>query len=142
MEWGDWALENAALLVAHLERHGIGMTWPEAHDQLLRSAQWLETPVYVDDGEGGFSPLAPAIPASERPDFVEEVAAGIVLDEGRQFFPVDPATAETPIAIPWALASELVHRLSLLLAQRLMELPGTTGGHHASCRTVTSRLPP
>lgn len=53
----------------------------------------------------------PAIPTSECPDFVEKVAAGIVLDEGRQFFPLDPAKAETPIAIPWALASELVHVL-------------------------------
>lgn len=126
MELEDWALENAAVLVAHLERHGLGMTWTEAHDQLLRSARWLETPVYVDDGEGDLYPLAPATPARECPDFVEEVAAGIVLDEGRPFFPLDPAKAETPIAIPWALASELVHRLSLLLAQRLMELPGTT----------------
>lgn len=125
MQLEDWALENAAVLVAHLERHGLGMTWTEAHDQLLRSARWLETPAYVDDGEGGLSPLAPAVPAPECPDFVEEVAAGIVLDEGRQFFPLDPAKAETPIAVPWALASELVHRLSLLLAKRLMELPGT-----------------
>lgn len=126
MELGDWALENAALLVAHLERHGLGMTWTEAHDQLLRSARQLESPVYVDDGEGGLSPIAPAIPASECPDFVEEVAAGIVLGGGRQFFPLDPAKAETPIALPWALASELVHRLSVLLSERLMELPGTS----------------
>ncbi|MGN6576093.1 MAG: hypothetical protein ACTHKG_10405 [Nocardioides sp.] len=53
MQLEDWALENAALLVAHLERHGLGMTWTEAHDQLLRSARWLETPVYVEDGGGG-----------------------------------------------------------------------------------------
>lgn len=126
MELEDWALENAALLVAHVERHGIAMTWTEAHDQLLLSARWLETPVYVDEGEGGLVPLAPAVPACQCPDFVEEVAAGIVLDEGRQFFPLYPATAETPIAVPWALASELVHRLSVLLSERLMELPGTT----------------
>jgi hypothetical protein len=126
MELEDWALENAALLVSHVERHGIAITWSEAHDQLLRSARWLETPVYVDDGEAGLSPLASAVPGSQRPDFVEEVAAGIVLDEGRPFFSLDPAKAETPIALPWALASELVHRLSLLLAQRLMELPGNT----------------
>ena len=126
MKLEDWALENAALLVAHVGRHGIAITWNEAHDQLLRSAPWLETPVYVDDGEVGLSPLAPAVPASESSDFVEEVAAGIVLDEGSQFFPVHPATAETPIAVPWALASELVHRLSVLLSERLMELRGTT----------------
>jgi hypothetical protein len=48
------------------------------------------------------SPLAPAVPACECPDFVEEVAAGIVLDEGRQFFPLDPAKAETPRSRgPW-----------------------------------------
>jgi hypothetical protein len=58
MELEDWALENAAQLVAHLERDGLGITWTEAHDQLLRSARWLETPVYVDDGEGGLSARA------------------------------------------------------------------------------------
>lgn len=124
-ELEDWALENAALLVAHVERHGLGMTWAEAHDHLLQSGRCLEIPVYVDDGEGGLVPLASAVPACQRPDFVEEVAAGIVLGEGRQFFPLDPATAETPIAVPWALASELVYRLSLLLSDRLKVSPGT-----------------
>ena len=109
MKLEDWALENAALLVAHVERHGIAMTWTEARDHLLHTGRCLEIPAYVDDGDSGLVPLAPAVPARQCADFVEEVAAGIVLDEGRQFFPVDPATAETPIAVPWALASELVH---------------------------------
>ena len=57
MELEDWALENAAVLVVCLNRHRFGMTWTEARDHLLRSARWLETPVYVDDGKGGLSPL-------------------------------------------------------------------------------------
>lgn len=49
----------------------------------------------------------------------------VVLREGRQCFPADPATAETPIGVPWALASELVHRLSQQLSERLMDSHGT-----------------
>lgn len=125
MELEDWALENAALLVAHVERHGLGMTWAEAHDQLLQSGRCLEIPAYVDYGDGGVVPLGSAVPACQRPDFVEEVAAGVVLGEGRQFFPADPPNAETPIAVPWALSSDLVHRLSRLLSERLMDSHGT-----------------
>jgi hypothetical protein len=57
---------------------------------------------------------------------VEELAAAVVLGEGRQCFPADPATAETPIGVPWALASEFVHRLSLQLSERLMDSYGTS----------------
>jgi hypothetical protein len=125
MNVDEWALENAAQLVAHVERHGIGMTWAEARDHLLQCGRGLELPVYVDGGEGGLVLLGSAVPAWQRPDFVEEVAAGLVLGEGKQFFPLDPAVAETPIAVPWALASELVYRLSLLLSEQLMVTPGT-----------------
>lgn len=125
MNLEDWALENAARLVVHVERHGLGITWGEAHDELLRCGRLLETPAYLEDGALGLVPLGPTDPAWERPDFVEEVAAGLVLGEGKPFFPLDPATAETPIAIPWALASELVFRLSLVLSARLNGSPGT-----------------
>jgi hypothetical protein len=125
MDLEDWALENAAQLVAHVERHGIAMTWAEARDHLLHAGKCLEIPAYVDHGDGGFVPLGSAVPACQRPDFVEEVAAGVVLGEGRHFFPAYPATAETPIAVPWAMATELVHRLSQLLSERLMDSHGT-----------------
>lgn len=119
MDLEDWALENAAQLVAHVERHGIAMTWTEARDRLLHAGKCIQIPAYVDHGDGGFVPLGLAVPACQRPDFVEEVAAGVALGEGRHFFPAYPATAETPIAVPWAMATELVHRLSLLLSERL-----------------------
>lgn len=125
MNLEDWALENAARLVAHVERHGLAMTWAEAQDRLLTIGHFLEVPAYVDDGEGGLVPLGATTPAWRRRDFVEQVAAGLVLGEGKRFFPLDPATAETPIAIPWAIASELVQRLSLLLCDRLMASMGT-----------------
>jgi len=125
MNVDDWALENAAQLVGHVERHGIGMTWTEARDHLLQFGRGLELPVYVDEGERGLVRLGSAVPAWERPDSVEEVAAGLVLGEGRRFLPLDPAVAETPIAVPWALASELVFRLSLLLSEQLMVTTGT-----------------
>jgi hypothetical protein len=101
------------------------MTWSEARDHLLRCGRGLELSVYVDEGERGLVPLGSAVPAWDRPDFVEEVAAGLVLGEGKQFFPLDPAVAETPIAVPWALASELVYRLSLLLSEQLTVSMGT-----------------
>jgi hypothetical protein len=101
------------------------MTWSEARDHLLRCGRGLELPVYVDGGERGLVPLGSAVPAWQRPDLVEEVAAGLVLGEGRQFFPLDPAVAETPNAVPWPLASELVYRLSLLLSDQLTVSPGT-----------------
>jgi hypothetical protein len=125
MNVDEWALENAAQLVAHVERHGIGVTWAEARDHLLQCGRGLELPMYVDEGETGLVPLGSAVPAWQRPDWVEEIAAGLVLGEGKQFFPLDPAVAETPIAVPWALASELVYRLSLLLSGQLTVSTGT-----------------
>jgi hypothetical protein len=100
MNADEWALENAAQLVAHIERHGIGMTWAEARDHLLQCGRGPELPVYIDSGERGLVRLGSAVPAWQRPDFVEEVAAGLVLGEGKQFFPLDPAASETPIAVP------------------------------------------
>lgn len=124
-ELEDWALENAARLAADVERHGIGMTWGEAHEQLLRVGHFLEVPGYLEDGEGGLVSVGSATPAWQRPEFAEDVAAGFVLGAGKPFFPRDPATSETPIAIPWALASELVTRLSLLLSDGLRAWLGT-----------------
>lgn len=118
-ELEDWALENAARLAADVERHGIAMTWGEAYEQLLRVGHFLEVPAYLEDGEEGLVSVGSATPAWQRPEFAENVASGFVVGAGKPFFPRDPATSGTAIAIPWALASELVTRLSLVLSDRL-----------------------
>jgi hypothetical protein len=119
----EWAVEQTARVVEDVERHGVGITWSEAHRRLLEGVRFLNLPVYVDQGGGELRPLEPVDAAPEWicPGFAEEVACSVVHREGKAFFPVEPAASHTGIAVPWDTASELVARLNFVLCARLCQ---------------------
>lgn len=121
MDLENWALENAPRVVRDVERHGLTLSWSEAHERLLQIASFMELPAYLDEGNGELVPLTQVESPlwHRRRDFAEDVAGAIVHYEGKIFFPADPAKSSTPIAVPWAVASELVTRLSFLLTGKL-----------------------
>lgn len=121
MDLEDWALENAASVVANVERHGISITWTEAHRRLIQSAALVDAPVYVEQADAAPSMLdrSDSAPSWKDPGFAEEVACGTVHYAGKRYLPRDPDTSCVSIALPWHLAAETVQRLSFVLALRL-----------------------
>lgn len=121
MDLEEWAMDNAARVVQDVERHGLAITWSEAHKELLKIGRFLDCPAHLDCGDGELLPL----PADDEPlwrrlpDFAEHVACSIVHYRGRHFVPTNPATSSAPVAVPWAIASELVTWLSFLMTRRL-----------------------
>jgi hypothetical protein len=59
MSLDEWAFEQAARVVEDVERHGVGITWSEAHRRLLEVVRFLNLPVHVDQGGGVLRPLEP-----------------------------------------------------------------------------------
>ncbi|GAA4699452.1 hypothetical protein [Nocardioides conyzicola] len=116
-----WADQHADDLVTEVERHGVPITRGEALWRLLSAVAIVQAPEYAIDDGGEPKPIEPGSDRQvwRRPDFVEQVAAGAVHFAGRVYLPVDLATSTTGVAIPWGVATELVTRLSALLATGL-----------------------
>ena len=121
MDLQDWALENAACVVENVERHGIPITWEEAHRRLIQSAAIMDAPEYVvqPDAPPTLVERVDPTPPWQRAGFAEEVACGTVHYAGRRYIPREPDTSCVAIALPWSLAAETVQRLSFVLALRL-----------------------
>lgn len=142
MNLHDWALENAAGVVANVERHGISITWSEAHRRLIQSATVVDTPVYVEQPDAVPTVLDRSDPTTpwEDPGFAEEVACGTVHNAGKRYIPREPDTSSVAIALPWNLAAETVQRLSFVLALRLRALQSDGDAGPSSLAGLLVRL--
>lgn len=119
MNADEWALENAAQLVAHVERHGLTMTWSEAQDQLRRCTRFLEIPAYVDDGEAVWCLSPPLFQhgggRTSRTRWRPAMSSG----SAGTLLPGEPRVVGNGDRDAWGLAGELVMRLSALLTARM-----------------------
>ncbi len=121
MDLEGWALENAAAVVENVERHGIPLTWSEAHQRLIRTAALVDAPEYVvqPDAPPTLIERVDTTPPWQRPGFAEEVACGAVHYAGKRYVPRDPDASDVGVAVPWSVAAETVQRLNFVLALRL-----------------------
>jgi hypothetical protein len=108
----EWAVEAAGEVIAHVERHGLSISWSEAHERVLIEAG--RGPMVVAAGDHGevhsfVNPLG-----RKHPDFNESVAAAHVHWLGRAFHPLR-ADSEVPVGVPVGTVVEAMSRLTFLL---------------------------
>lgn len=109
----EWAVEAAGEVIAHVERHGLSISWSEAHERVLIEAGRgpMVDVAAGDDGEvhSLVNPLG-----WKHPDFIESVAASHVHWLGRAFHPLC-ADSEVPVGVPVGTVVEALSRLTFLL---------------------------
>ncbi|WP_182481561.1 hypothetical protein [Nocardioides immobilis] len=108
----EWAVDAAGEVIAHVERHGLSISWSEAHERLLIEAGCGPTAAAAgDDGEvhSLVNPLG-----WQHPDFNESVAATHVHWRGHPFHPLR-ADSEVPVGVPVGTVVEAVSRLTFLV---------------------------
>lgn len=117
VELEDWAEQHAHEVACDVERHGVAITTGEARWRLVSAAAFIAADLLEQDGPE-LRLVDKALDARPwlRPGFGEEVAAAAVHFAGKAYFPADPSTSTTGIALPWEVAAELVLRLTQLLA--------------------------
>lgn len=116
----EWALKNAALMAELTARNGVELTWAEAHQALLAANMLVEVPMFAPTGDGGQYEEIPTLPGAavgwRDPSFVESVACGRVLFEGKIYVPGNPSASKVEIAMPWGVAGQLTSRLAFVLS--------------------------
>lgn len=129
----EWAIENAARMAELTARNGVGLTWAEAHQALLAANMLVEVPMFAPTGDAGQYEEIPTLPDGavgwRDPSFVESVACGRVLFEGKIYVPLNPSASKVEIAIPWGVAGQLTSRLAFVLScHARVQLPGVDEG--------------
>jgi len=111
--FADWAFEAAGQVMEHVERHGVPITWSEAHLRLLQEAgQGPARLVIEDEADESFVLSSPL--GWQHPDFIESVAASHVHFHGRAYRPTR-RDSEVPVGVSIHTMVEVQVRLSFLL---------------------------